>query len=189
MTELSDGPNQGVRGAQAEMQTKPIRLYRPDEYQRQAHDFYETPGWVTQCLLDTVPLPGTILEPCAGHGAMAKVIADAGHQVVASDLVQRDGSVFLVLGGVDALQAALPAGVESIVTNSTVRTVAAADTALARPAGAGRRDAVPAAAVAVGESASGQAMTTQHPAYAGRGAAAAPGPLVPQEGRRQLAAA
>ena len=171
------------------MQPKPIRLYRPDEYQRQPQDFYPTPDWVTQCLLDTVPLRGTILEPCAGQGAMAKVIADAGHQVVASDLVLRDGSVFLVLGGVDALQAALPAGVQTVVTKSTVRIVAAADTALARPAGAGRWDAVLVVAGTVGGKR--QRPGADHPAPSLRrpGAAAAPSPLVPQEGRRQLAAA
>ena len=99
------------------MPTKSNRLYRPDMYERRANDFYPTPAWVTKVLLDTLPLRSLVLEPCAGQGAMAKVIAEAGHQVVASDLCWMDGNVFPVVGGVDALQSRLPAGVRSIVTN------------------------------------------------------------------------
>jgi hypothetical protein len=54
------------------MTAKSNRLYRPDEYERRAGDFYPTPAWVTQCLLDTLPLRGVVWEPCAGQGAMAK---------------------------------------------------------------------------------------------------------------------
>jgi hypothetical protein len=48
---------------------------------------------------------------------MAKVIAGRGLQVVATDLSWMDGSRFPVVGGVDALQTPLSAGVKSIVTN------------------------------------------------------------------------
>ena len=54
------------------------RLFRPDQYERQPRDFYPTPSWATGCLLDTVPLRGFVWEPCAGQGAMAKTIAEAG---------------------------------------------------------------------------------------------------------------
>ena len=60
------------------MSAETNRLFRPDEYERRSNDFYPTPAWVTQCLLNTVPLRGIVWEPCAGQGAMAKVIADAG---------------------------------------------------------------------------------------------------------------
>ena len=36
---------------------------------RRAHDFYPTPGWATEYMIDTVPFPldwGTVLEPCCG---------------------------------------------------------------------------------------------------------------------------
>jgi hypothetical protein len=36
---------------------------------------------VTQCLLNTVPLRGIVWEPCAGQGAMAKVIAERGYSM------------------------------------------------------------------------------------------------------------
>ena len=149
------------------METKTIRLYRPDEYERQAQDFYPTPDWVTQCLLDTVPLRGTILEPCAGQGAMAKVIADAGHQVVASDLVRRDGSAFLVLGGVDARQAALPPGVQTIATNPPYGLLPQLI-----PHWLAQLESVDGVLclllLAQWGKRSGQALTTQHPAYDGR---------------------
>ena len=38
------------------MPTMMQRLYRADQYDRQVDDFYPTPEWVTQCLLDTLPL-------------------------------------------------------------------------------------------------------------------------------------
>jgi hypothetical protein len=99
------------------MSAKLNRLYRPDEYERRASDFYPTPAWVTRCLLDTVPLRGVVWEPCAGQGAMAKVIVERGFQVVATDLSWMDDPVFPVVGGVDALHSRLPAGVQAIVTN------------------------------------------------------------------------
>ena len=103
------------------MQTMMQRLYRTDQYERQVGDFYPTPAWVTLCLLDTVPLRGIVLEPCAGQGAMAKVIADAGHQVIATDLIEHDSCIFPIVPGVDALQAPLPAGVQTILTNPPYR--------------------------------------------------------------------
>ena len=48
---------------------------------------------------------------------MAKVLADAGHTVVASDLVLREPAVYPVFTGIDALTAPLPAAVQTILTN------------------------------------------------------------------------
>jgi hypothetical protein len=45
---------------------------------RKDHDFYETPEFQTRALLDRVPAirnAATILEPCAGRGAIAKLLA------------------------------------------------------------------------------------------------------------------
>jgi hypothetical protein len=36
---------------------------------RRAHDFYPTPGWATEYMIDTVPFPldrGIVIEPCCG---------------------------------------------------------------------------------------------------------------------------
>ena len=52
---------------------------------------------------------------------MAKVIADAGHQVIATDLIEHDSCIFPIVPGVDALQAPLPAGVQTILTNPPYR--------------------------------------------------------------------
>ena len=93
------------------------RLYRPDQYERQPHDFYPTPPEATQYLLETVPLRDFVWEPCAGQGLMAKTITDAGYRVVASEAVEYENSLFPIITGIDALESLLPAGVKTVVTN------------------------------------------------------------------------
>ena len=56
-------------------------------YDRTDHDFYPTPAWVTEALLKHVTLRGPVWEACCGDGAIARVIENRGHQVVATDLV------------------------------------------------------------------------------------------------------
>lgn len=152
------------------MPVKTKRLYRPDEYERRAGDFYPTPAWVTECLLDTVPLRGVLWEPCAGQGAMAKVIAERGYQVVATDLSWMDDPVFPVVGGVDALRSPLPAGVRSVVTNPPY-----ARELLPRLVEHWLQLLQPVVGQLClllrslwGESQGGQARTSKHPAYHGR---------------------
>jgi len=53
----------------------------PKKKKRREADFYETPDWCTEALLAAYPLdPMTrqlkIVEPCAGHGAISRVIKD-----------------------------------------------------------------------------------------------------------------
>ncbi len=55
-------------------------------YAREEHDFYPTPDWVTECLLRHVDLRGPVWEPCCGDGAIARVLAAHGKDVVATDL-------------------------------------------------------------------------------------------------------
>lgn len=44
---------------------------------RREADFYETPEWCTRLLLDTFKLaPIKVVEPCAGHGAISRVIKE-----------------------------------------------------------------------------------------------------------------
>ena len=52
-------------------------------------DFYPTPSWGTQALLNHIRFRGSIFEPCCGDGAMAEVIKAAGFSVEASDVVYR----------------------------------------------------------------------------------------------------
>jgi hypothetical protein len=52
-------------------------------------DFYVTPDWATQALVDEVRLSGNILEPCCGDGAMSEVLKTNGFRVRSSDLYDR----------------------------------------------------------------------------------------------------
>lgn len=53
-------------------------------------DFYPTPDWGTLALLQYVKFRGSILEPCCGDGAMAKILhRETGLPVHASDIVDR----------------------------------------------------------------------------------------------------
>lgn len=45
---------------------------------RQEDDFYETPAWCTDAILPFLDLTGDILEPAAGHGAIAQRLLAAG---------------------------------------------------------------------------------------------------------------
>jgi hypothetical protein len=83
-------------------------------YEREGQDFYATPAWVTEALLHHVRLRGPVWEPCCGDGAMSRVLAEHGHHVVSTDLMQRGFGT----PGVDFLQCgAVPDQCRSIVTN------------------------------------------------------------------------
>jgi hypothetical protein len=94
-----------------------VNEFRPihiSGYARQPGDFYPTPAWVTECLLQHVELRGPIWEPCCGDGAIAKVLAARGHNVVASDLVDHGFGQ----AGVDIFQQSrMPEGCRALVTN------------------------------------------------------------------------
>lgn len=83
-------------------------------YAREGRDFYATPTWVTEALLRHIPLRGPVWEPCCGDGAMSRVLAGQGHDVVSTDIADRGFG----RPGVDFLAcAAAPHGCRSIVTN------------------------------------------------------------------------
>jgi hypothetical protein len=94
-----------------------VREFRPihiSGYSREPDDFYPTPPWVTECLLQHVALRGPVWEPCCGDGAIAKVLAARGHEVVASDLVDHGFG----RAGVDILLTSkMPDGCRALVTN------------------------------------------------------------------------
>jgi hypothetical protein len=92
-------------------QIRPIHI---SGYSRQAHDFYSTPDWVTDCLLRHVALRGPVWEPCCGDGAIAQVLERAGHRVVATDLAEYGFGA----GGIDFFRCReLPQGCRALVTN------------------------------------------------------------------------
>lgn len=60
---------------------------RNSGYERKANDFYATPPWVTRALIPHLPrISGQVWEPAAGDGAMARVLSEAGYNVICSDL-------------------------------------------------------------------------------------------------------
>ena len=87
------------RRRRAELVTAlPARALRPTTAQpmRQAfrlgarripNEFYPTPPEATRALLSVEAFDGSIWEPACGEGAIASVLAEAGHKVVATDLV------------------------------------------------------------------------------------------------------
>lgn len=83
-------------------------------YEREGRDFYATPAWVTEALLQHVQLRDPVWEPCCGTGAMSAVLSAHGHHVVSTDIADSGFGT----PGVDFLACrAVPGGWRSIVTN------------------------------------------------------------------------
>ena len=79
-------------------------------------DLYETPAQAVHALLRVERLPHRIWEPACGPGAIVKVLRAAGHDVVATDLLDYDCPDSELR--VDLLmERTAPAGVDAIVTN------------------------------------------------------------------------
>lgn len=86
----------------------------PARYERIEHDFYETPAWCTEALLQHWRPRGLVWEPAAGNCAIADVLADRGCRVMCSDIVRRDRDVSVC----DFLEVGSPGdALFSIVTN------------------------------------------------------------------------
>lgn len=78
-------------------------------------DLYETPPIAVTALLEYELIPQTVWEPACGPGAIVRVLEQAGHEVMASDLVDYGW-------GHDArrdflMERSAPDGVKAIVTN------------------------------------------------------------------------
>jgi hypothetical protein len=83
-------------------------------YDREGRDFYATPAWVTEALLQHIRLRGPVWEPCCGDGAMSTVLAANGYNVFSSDIAERGFGT----AGIDFLTCrSMPEGCRSIVTN------------------------------------------------------------------------
>jgi hypothetical protein len=85
---------------------------------RPIDDFYPTPDYVTEALLDNEKFSGGVWEPACGDGAICKVFARAGYETFASDLNDHGYGVtpidFLKTSGI-------PEHCQSIVTNPPFR--------------------------------------------------------------------
>jgi hypothetical protein len=81
------------------------------------NDLYETPEVATLALLRAEPLPRTIWEPACGPGAIVRVLRNAGHRVIATDLVDHRSPDQDHAARDFLLERNAPDGVEMIVTN------------------------------------------------------------------------
>lgn len=87
-------------------------------------DFYETPTWATEALLEAESFHGGIWEPCSGHGAISKVLEQQYSPVISSDIMV--GTDIYGGQGKDFLKEQLmPKGwasrIQNIVTNPPYR--------------------------------------------------------------------
>lgn len=87
-------------------------------------DLYESPREAVEALLRCEPwLPHRIWEPCAGRGAIARVLREAGHTVIAHDLVPHPGADNGIETPIDFLmERKAPSAVARIVTNFPFKT-------------------------------------------------------------------
>jgi hypothetical protein len=68
--------------------------------EREGHDYYATDPIAVDKLEGVVELPHLIFEPACGEGHLSKRLIEHGHEVISSDLVDRDYGQ----GGVDFLK-------------------------------------------------------------------------------------
>ncbi len=79
-------------------------------------DFYQTPPEATRALIRSEHLPHGLWEPQCGLGAIAEILFDAGHAVVATDVEYRGYQH--QCAAFDFLEAkACPSGIDGIVMN------------------------------------------------------------------------
>ena len=79
-------------------------------------DLYGTPPEATRALLRAEILPHRLWEPCAGRGAIVDVLRAAGHEVLASDLVDYQQPTHFSRRDF-LMERKAPDGCEAIVTN------------------------------------------------------------------------
>lgn len=82
-------------------------------------DLYETPSIAVHALLRAETLPYRIWEPAAGRSAIVDVLREAGHVVIASDMVDHGFPLRFVADFLTTAKA--PAGCTTIVTNPPYR--------------------------------------------------------------------
>lgn len=83
-------------------------------YERRAHDDYQTPGWVTDLLLDAVTLRGKVWECAASDGRMVQRLRMRGYAVRATDIRPLEGNDYVA----DFLHRhEMYGGTETIATN------------------------------------------------------------------------
>ncbi|HEX9321788.1 MAG TPA: class I SAM-dependent methyltransferase [Xanthobacteraceae bacterium] len=84
------------------------------------HDCYSTPPEAVRALLEVEQLPHVIWEPACGPGAIVQVLREAGHAVIASDVIEYP-TCSLHFRRDFLMETRAPAGVGAIVTNPPFR--------------------------------------------------------------------
>ena len=79
-------------------------------------DLYETPAVAVQALMQVEHLPHYLWEPAAGRGAIVDVLRTAGHEVLASDLIDYGEPTHFAERDF-LLERKVPDGCEMIITN------------------------------------------------------------------------
>jgi hypothetical protein len=80
------------------------------------HDAYMTPPVAVTALLRVERLPHYLWEPCSGRGSIVNVLRAAGHQVLASDLIDYSQPTHFANRDF-LLERKAPEGCQAIVTN------------------------------------------------------------------------
>jgi len=79
----------GLSRAKSQREQRAVPMTGDPPGVREKDEYYGTPAWVTDALLTAEPFFGAIWEPACGHGLIASRLAEHGHEVVATDLVNR----------------------------------------------------------------------------------------------------
>lgn len=67
----------------------PLGASNHSSHDREANDFYATPPYAVEKLLELEDFSPLILEPCCGAGHISKVLEAHGHTVISQDLYDR----------------------------------------------------------------------------------------------------
>lgn len=91
---------------------------------RRANDFYATPAWVVQRLLDAVaiklPIGGRYLDPCAGDGAIIRALPEKDWSAIELRLEAREDLLISLGGREDQLWCPRNALTQELVINHDV---------------------------------------------------------------------
>ena len=81
------------------------------------HDLYQTPPEAVHALMRVERLPVSIWEPACGPGAIARILVNAGHSVLATDLVDYASPHQDAAGWDFLMERTPPPGIDCIITN------------------------------------------------------------------------
>lgn len=88
--------------------------------ERADNDFYATPFYATEAILNEIELKGSILEPAAGQGHISKVLKDyyPNSEIVSTDLFQKNAKFGITIQtGIDFLKHDFEKRYDNIITN------------------------------------------------------------------------